>query len=117
MTPTLYDTTHSLAKTSFFDTAFFLIRIEQKHPSKEVKTSPFHNFLRLKRAFYDKYFLSYDIFHKNDVIFTFNGDVGNLRLKVYIFPMIIWDKRTTFFTNPKTDFSKNFFRPTLTCMP
>ena len=38
------DTIHSLAKTSFFRIAFFLIKIEQKYPKKEVITLPFHNF-------------------------------------------------------------------------
>ena len=34
MTPKHCDSMHSLAETSFFDIAFFLIKIEQKYPKK-----------------------------------------------------------------------------------
>ena len=84
MTPKHCDTIHSVAKTSFFDKAFLLIKIEQKHPKKlrkRIKNITLSQLIRPKCAFYDKYFSSYDIFHKNDVIFTFDRDVSDVGLK------------------------------------
>ena len=47
MTPKHSDTLHSLAKTSFFEKGFFLIKMEQKYLQNEDKTLPFHNFYDL----------------------------------------------------------------------
>ena len=74
------DTIYSSAKTSFFEIAFFLIKIE-KISNKRSQNITLSQLLRPKGAFYDKHFSSDNIFHKNDVIFTFDRDVGDLELK------------------------------------
>ena len=50
----------------------------EKISNKRSQNITLSQLLRPKGAFYDKYFSSDNIFHKNDVIFTFDRDVGDL---------------------------------------